>query len=107
MDFAVARRVPFIDPLVLRRHRVHEATDSRFRAAARFRQALYREKQGWRPGHIESADGAKRTIGSHIKQSAAAAGANFLSPEITALARREVAYREDLAMIDQGRLWQN
>ena len=107
MQFEIASRVPFIDPRVLRRHRVHEATDSRFRAAARFRQSLYRQKQGWRSGQIPSGDGAKRSVGNYIKPSDAAAGANFLSPEIAALAKREVAYREDLAMIDRARLWQN
>ncbi len=107
MHRTVTSRVPFIDPLVLRRHRVFEATDSRFRAAARFHQALFRQKQGWRPGQIESGQGAKRSVGSLIKPSDAAAGANFLTREIAALARREIAYREDMAMVDQVRLWQN
>lgn len=107
MQLITTHRVPFIDNRALRKYRVAEPNDTRFRAAARLRQALYRQKNGWPAGFIEDPEGRRRTVGSMITPAAAASGKNFVTPEVAALAKREVAYREDQAMVDVARLWQN
>lgn len=45
--------------------------------------------------------------GSRLHPNCARDGANFLTPEIASLTRREVVYREVGAMIDRERLWTN
>lgn len=51
--------------------------------------------------------GRQRKLGSRLSAFAAAAGANFLDPELQRLTRRELAYREPGAMIDENRVWSN
>ena len=52
------------------------------------------------------ADGDKqRQLGSYLTEDHC--DANFISPEIAQLARKEVAWREDDALIDQDRLYRN
>jgi hypothetical protein len=49
-------------------------------------------------------DGTRRKLGSRISDAAGRGGGNFLTPEIAHIARRETAYREIGAMIDEARL---
>jgi hypothetical protein len=99
-------RAPVVPPQILERHAVMEASDSRFRSAARLRQALLRQERGWPIGSYRTSSGKRRKLGNYIAPSAAEAAA-FISPEIMNLVRREVAYREEGALVDQKRLWQN
>ncbi|MGE0047297.1 MAG: hypothetical protein AB7T08_16200, partial [Hyphomonadaceae bacterium] len=46
-------------------------------------------------------------LGSRLARHAARAGANLLGPEIHRQTRRELAYREPGALIDEARLWSN
>jgi hypothetical protein len=39
------QQLPIIPPHVLKKHRVHEPLDTRFRSAARLLQALWRQRQ--------------------------------------------------------------
>lgn len=98
--------LPLIPEALLRRHHVYRAYDTRFQAAARFAQALWREQQGLPIGRIARGDRLCRW-GNLLAKSAAEAGANFLSEDIRAIVRRELAYREPGAMIDEARLWSN
>lgn len=100
-------RLPIIPEAVLKAHRVNEPSDTRFKAAARLLQSLWRQEQGLPIGSHRSQDGKRRKLGSRINTASARAGANFLSPEITNLVRREVVYREMGAIIDQERLYTN
>jgi hypothetical protein len=100
-------QLPIIPAAVLRKHRVLEKFDNRFRACARLLQALWRETQDLPIGIHEGPEGRQRRIGSLISTTAADAGRNFLSPEIAHLVRREVAYQERGALIDQRRLYGN
>lgn len=98
--------VPLLPEELLRKHHVHEPMDHRFRSAARLLQSLWREDRELPIGHYRI-DGKRRKLGSRISHVAARAGANFMAPAITALVRRELAYREPAAMIDEGRLYGN
>lgn len=100
-------RVPFIPPQTLRQHKVFDNGDDRFRSAARLRQALFREEHSWPIGRYTTAKGTKRKMGNYLSETAAHEGANFISPEIAKLVRREIAYREDGALIDEVRLRTN
>jgi hypothetical protein len=100
-------RVPFIPAQTLRKHKVYDTGDDRFRAVARLRQALFREENSWPMGRYTTAKGTKRKMGNYLSETAAQDGANFISPEIAKLVRREVAYREDGALIDETRLRTN
>jgi hypothetical protein len=105
MSTAALGRVPFIPEATLRAHHIYEPADDRFRAAARARQALLREAKGW-PMGLWPADGNKqRQLGSYLAEDHG--DANFISSEVAQLARREVAWREDDALIDQDRLYRN
>jgi hypothetical protein len=101
--------LPLIPASVLRKHRVLEPSDHRFRACARLLQALWRERQELPIGTFESPNqhSRRRRIGSLIAASAADAGRNFLSPDIADVVRREMVYRELGAFIDQNRLYGN
>lgn len=101
------RPLPIIPKNLLRKYRVFEKYDNRFRACARLLQALWRERQGLPIGTYETPDGRQRRIGSLIGASVAEAGRNFLSPDIAHLARREMTYQEPGALIDQKRLYAN
>lgn len=101
------KRIPVIPEAVLKAHKVSEASDTRFKAAARLLQSLWRNDAGLLIGTHRSPDGKRRKLGSRINTASARAGANFLSPEIANLAHREVVYREVGAIIDRERLWTN
>ncbi|WP_300974466.1 hypothetical protein [Sphingomonas sp. LHG3406-1] len=100
-------QLPLIPAEVLKKHRVFEAFDNRFRACARLLQALWRESQQLPIGSHETRDGRQRRIGSLISSAAADAGRNFLSPEVAHLVRRETIYQERGALIDKRRLYGN
>jgi hypothetical protein len=100
-------RVPIIPEPLLRRHHCLEVTDTRFQAAARLLQALWREDRDLPIGTHTDPQGRRRKLGSRISKSAGQAGANFLSPAIATLVRKELAYREIGAFIDESRLMLN
>jgi hypothetical protein len=99
--------LPIVPAGALRRHRVNEPFDTRFRSAARLLQSLWRNAKGLPVGTYSRADGVTFRLGSMITDKAGDSGANFLLPEIARLARREVAYREPGALIEERRLWCN
>lgn len=107
MSIETYGRVPYIPNKTLRRYKVYDGADDRFRSAARLQQALFREQQGWPMGRYKTAKGKMRKMGNYLSEAAAAEGANFISPEIARLVRQEVAYREDGALIDIARLQAN
>ncbi|MBA3727102.1 MAG: hypothetical protein H0W86_11825 [Armatimonadetes bacterium] len=100
-------QLPLIPADVLKKHRVHEPLDTRFRSAARLLQALWREDRDLPIGSYVNEDGKRRKLGSRISPAAGKAGRNFLTPEIAHTARREAVYREIGALIDKERLATN
>lgn len=107
MELAYPDRLPLIPAATLRQYKVHEPLDTRFRAAARLLQALWRDRREIPMGFYVNGKGRKKPLGSRLSAFASAAGANFLDPAIRRLAVREVAYREPGALIDEARLWSN
>lgn len=107
LDLGPPDRLPLVPEPILRQHKVHEPLDTRFRAAARLLQALWREKRDIPMGYYINGKGQRRPLGSRLSQFAASAGANFLDPALQRLTYRELAYREPGAMIDQHRVWSN
>jgi hypothetical protein len=101
------RQLPLVPEPILRRYRVFEPSDTRFRACARLLQALWREQHQLPIGTHASPDGTRRKLGSRLSPAAGRSGANFLTPAVAALTRREVAYREVGALIREDRLWTN
>ncbi|HQN52465.1 MAG TPA: hypothetical protein PK913_15560 [Phenylobacterium sp.] len=106
-DLTYTDRLPLVPEAILRQHKVHEPHDTRFRAAARLLQALWRDRRDIPMGFYVNGKGRKTALGSRLSAFAAAAGANFLSPDLQRLTRRELAYREPGAMIDEHRVWSN
>ena len=100
-------QLPIVPAAVLRRYKVSEKFDNRFRACARLLQALWRESQQLPIGTYEAPDGRQRRIGSLISNAAAEEGRNFLSPEVAHVVRRETIYQERGALIDKRRLYGN
>jgi hypothetical protein len=96
--------LPLVPELVLKRHRVNEPLDTRFRSVARLLQSIWREERKLPIGRYCNEDGEFRKLGSRISLKAGDAGGNFLTSQIFHVARREVAYRELGAMIDPERL---
>ena len=100
-------QLPLIPQSILRRFRVLEKHDTRFRSCARLMQALWRETQGLPIGVHQGRDGRNRRLGSLISANAADAGRNFLSPAVANLVHREVAYQQRGALIERRRLYGN
>ena len=102
-------RVPLIPEAARRRHRVFVPADHRFKAAARFLQALWREDRGIAIGtHIDRREPHRpRRLGSRISTAAGTLGANFLHPGIVPVVARALAYREPGAAYDVDRLKTN
>jgi hypothetical protein len=88
------QQLPLIPTHVLKKHRVHEPLDTRFRSAARLLQALWREDTGLPLGSYIGESGQPHKLGSRITEKAGIAGGNFLTAEIAHYTWREVAYRE-------------
>ncbi|MFN3465090.1 MAG: PGN_0703 family putative restriction endonuclease [Terricaulis sp.] len=99
--------LPLIPERLLRRANVYESYDTRFRAAARLLQALWRERRKLPEGHHTNAAGARRRLGSRLASDAARNGANFLTPDIFGQARCDLAYREPGALVDIERMHSN
>lgn len=99
--------LPLIPERLLRQAHVYERYDTRFRAAARLLQALWRERRKLPEGHYTSTTGARRRLGSRLAADAARDGANFLTPEIFGQARIDLAYREPGALVDIERMHAN
>lgn len=104
-DFAEA--IPLVPEPILSQHRCLEPDDTRFTAAARLLQSLWRQDQNLPIGRHRSPSGETREIGSRLSMAAGRAGANFLDPSIASLVRRELIYREIGACIDADRLFRN
>jgi hypothetical protein len=98
------RVIPIIPAPVLKRHKVDEPSDTRFRAAARLMQSLWRERQGYACGRRDDDAHNSRKLGSRLTVKTAQTGANFITPEVSELVRWELAYREIAATIDTKRL---
>lgn len=99
--------LPLIPEEILRQHHCHEPNDTRFAAAARLLQSLWRQDQSLPIGRHRSPSGETRELGSRLTMTAARAGANFLDPATASLVRRELVYREIGACIDADRLFRN
>ncbi len=101
--------LPLIPETTRRRHAVFVPADHRFKAAARFLQALWREDRDLPIGaHIDRANPHRvRRLGSRISIAAGRTGANFMTPNIAAVVARALAYREPGAAYDVGRLRTN
>lgn len=100
-------RLPVVPKAVLKKHKVDEASDSRFKASARLLQSLWRENHEFKIGTYSTPKGKRRKLGSRLHLDCAKQGANFLHPDIAKLALRESVYREPGALIDEERLWSN
>ncbi|MDY8108858.1 hypothetical protein U0C82_06830 [Fulvimarina sp. 2208YS6-2-32] len=102
-----AETIPLIPAEILRQHQCQESNDTRFTAAARLLQSLWRQDQNLTIGRHRSRSGETRQIGSRLTFAAGRAGANFLDPAVASLVRRELVYREIGACIDADRLFRN
>lgn len=100
-------RLPLLSETVRKAHRTFIPTDSRFRAAARLNQALWREQHNVPIGVSVDTAGRPKKYGHLIGAGAAAAGWNFLDPVVHRTVFRELAYREPAALIDTQRVYRN
>lgn len=100
-------RLPLIPGELLNQHTVNEPGDTRFRAAARLLQSLWRSDHNLPIGPHTADDGSVRDLGSRLTREDAKKGANFLSSGLAKLARYESVYCEPGALIEQERLWAN
>ena len=103
-------RAPLVPEPLLRRHNCLVSGDTRFRAAARLRQSLWREEQGLAPG-LHRPGGSRNLpralLGSALQPADAAKGLNVLSPAVHAFVRRCLVLREEGAMVHYERLHRN
>jgi hypothetical protein len=103
-------RMPLLTATLRKQHRCFIASDTRFRAAARFLQGLWRTDARLPIGVHESFSGDKRKrikLSSRLDPDAARAGGNFVSAQVHQLVRRELILREEGATIDVDRLMAN
>jgi hypothetical protein len=107
MRHSSAPFLPIVPSAVLRRHRVLEARDTRFRACARLLQALWRQEQSLPIGTFRARAGKKRRIGSLLAQTVAEQGRNFLTPAVASWTKAQIAYQQPGAFIEQSRLARN
>jgi hypothetical protein len=107
MQLIDTARLPLIPHAIRRRHHVYERSDTRFRAAARLMQSLWRDSQALDIGTHRTRRGGHRRLGSRLSLRDAAAGRAFLNPSIAAIARHELVYREPGALIAEQRLLAN
>ncbi|TXM95371.1 hypothetical protein [Methylobacterium sp. WL116] len=103
-------RAPLVPEPLLRAHDCLIVGDTRYRAAARLKQSLWREEQGLAPGFHRP--GGRRdlpaiTLGSTLLPADAGRGCNFLSPAVHAFVRRSLVLREEGACINYERLHRN
>jgi hypothetical protein len=102
-----ARTVPIVPIDILERFFANEGFDTRFSSCARLLQSIWRDKRGFPVGKFRPRNGRPRKLGSLLTPELARSGVNFVTPEIAKLVRREAAYREYGAFIEEGRLWRN
>jgi hypothetical protein len=103
-------RMPLLPSNLLKQHHCFISTDTRFRAAARLLQSLWRGDAHIPIGMHISPNGDKPTrikLGSRLHFKAARGGLNFVAPEVHQLVRRELILREEGAVIDVERLFAN
>lgn len=101
------QRLPLIPEPLRRKHEIHQPLDSRFKAAARLGQSLWRERKGLGMGSYTSAGGRRRKLGSQLDREGVANGANIMDPAVRYLTHREIWYRERGACVDEARVWSN
>ncbi|MEA1832545.1 hypothetical protein U8607_10670, partial [Methylobacterium durans] len=99
--------LPLIPEAQRRRHHVFVPADNRFKAAARFLQALWREDRELPIGLHADSQGKRRRLGSRISPTAGGDGANFLHPRIIPVVAQALHYREPGAVYDVDRLKTN
>lgn len=107
MELANCDRLPLVPEETLKSHKVHVGYDTRFRACARLLQSLRREASGWEIGGFIDQKGRRRKYGHLLNANDAGAGANFVSPEVHQLVKRDLCYREPGALIDDSRVFAN
>lgn len=66
MEFHNPALLPLVPERLRRAHHVYEPLDTRFKAAARLKQALWRERQQLGVGNYVARNGAKRRLGSML-----------------------------------------
>ncbi|TGQ43685.1 MULTISPECIES: hypothetical protein [unclassified Mesorhizobium] len=101
---------PLIPDFVRRAKHAFVSTDNRFGAAARLLSALWREEHKLPIGALivgSRGDTRRIKLGSRISAAAARAGANFMTNDVTALAKAELLFREPGSVWDEERLWTN
>jgi hypothetical protein len=64
-------QLPLIPANIIKKHRVHEPLDTRFRSAARLLQAVWREDRDLPIGSNVGEDGKRRKLGSRIAEAGA------------------------------------
>ena len=84
-----------------------EPNDTRFRSAARLRQSLWREENGYACGRYIHPDGRSCRLGSMVSARVGQRGVNLIDTSLIPLVQREIAYREVGAVIQTDRLWNN
>ncbi|MCE4224937.1 hypothetical protein HCU64_14335 [Methylobacterium sp. C25] len=103
-------RAPLVPEPLLRRHSCWIFGDTRFRAAARFRQSLWREEQGL-PAGLHQPDSNKGlssiTLGSKLQTADGDRGVNFISQAVHASVRHSLIMREEGACVNYERLHRN
>ena len=99
--------LPIVPEDVLRRFNVDELGDTRFSACARLLQSIWRVRRDLQLGRHPGLNQRSRKLGSRLSGMAARTGANFLTPDIAKIVRKEAAYREIGALIEEQRLWGN
>lgn len=99
--------LPIPPRVILERFDVHQPLDTRFQSCARLLQAIWRERKGLDIGYHQRGENEPYLLGSRLAQAPARAGMNYLQPEIAKMVRRELAYRERGALIDEARVWEN
>ncbi|KOX45149.1 hypothetical protein ADL19_23475 [Streptomyces purpurogeneiscleroticus] len=101
LDTQPLTRAPLVPESLLRQHACFIPGDTRFRAAARLRQSLWRGEQGL-PAGLHRSGGTRNLphlpLGSLLQSADAARGLNFLSPAVHAFVRRSLVLREEGAM---------
>lgn len=103
---AGATRLPLIPRSILKKHNVHQSSDTRFASSARLLQSLWRKKNGYPSGSKKSKNGTVK-VGNMLSQEAVPYGLNFLHSSLVPLLRRELIYREEGAVYEEERLWGN
>ncbi len=99
--------LPLLPTSLLRRYYCGEPNDTRFRSAARLRQSLWREENGYACGRYVHPDGRTCRLGSMVSARIGQRGVNLIDTSLIPLVQREIAYREVGAVIQTDRLWNN